>query len=81
MTCNDLPDIKNGEVSYTPQRNLSASLPDGKRYTGTIATVIYNCSSGSQLVGVTSLRACGADGEWNGTATPCGKYHQWSMYN
>ena len=61
-TCDDLPDINNGhEVSYTPPHSVFPSLPDGERYTGTIAT--YNCSSGS------SLRACGADGEWNGTAT------------
>ena len=70
VTCDDLPDINNGpEVSYTPPRSVSPSLPVGKRYTGTIAT--YICSSGYQLVGWSSLRACEADGEWNGTS--CGK--------
>ena len=82
VTCDDLPVTNNAEVSYTPPRSVSASLPDGKRYTGTIAT--YNCLSGDQLVGGTSLRACGADGEWNGTAPHCGKYRaciSGSMYN
>ena len=74
VTCDDLPVINNGEVSYTPPHSISASLPDGKRYTGTIAT--YNCPSGYQLVGGSSLRACGANGEWNGTAPSCGKYCQ-----
>ena len=73
VTCVDLPDIYNGhEVSYTPPRSVSPNLPVGKRYTGTIAT--YNCLSGCQLVGGSSLRACGADGEWNGTASSCGKF-------
>ena len=71
MTCDDLPVTNNTEVSYTPLRSLSASLHVGKRYTGTIAT--YNCLSGYQLVGGSSRRACGDDGEWNGTALSCGK--------
>ena len=75
VACNDLPIIKNGEVSCTPLRSVSPFLLDGQRYTGTIAT--YNCSSGYQLVGGSSLRACGADGEWNRTAPSCGKYCQW----
>ena len=67
VTCDDLPDINNGhEVSYTPPRSIFPSLPDGERYTGTIAT--YNCLSGL------SLRAYGANGEWNGTAPSCGKF-------
>ena len=70
--CNNLPAISNGEVSYTPPRSVSASLPVGTRYRGTVAT--YSCSSGYQLVGGSSLRACGANGEWNGTAPSCGKY-------
>ena len=72
--CDDLPTVINGdsEVTYTPPRSVSASLPDGKRYTGTIAT--YSCSSGYQLIG-SSLRACGADGTWNGTTTLCGNFH------
>ena len=74
VTCDDLPVISNGSISYTPSRSLSAGLPDGERYTGTIAT--YNCSSGHQLVGGSSLRACGANGTWNGTAPSCGKYCQ-----
>ena len=76
VTCDDLPIINNGEVSCTPPRSLLPSLLDGTRYTGTIAT--YNCLSGYQLVGGSSLRACGAGGEWNGTAPSCGKYCQWS---
>ena len=76
VTCGDLPDINNSEVSYTPPRVLSPSLPDRKRYAGTIAT--YNCLSGYQLVGGSSLRACGANGQWNGTAPSCGKFCEWS---
>ena len=76
VTCDDLPVTNNGEVTYTPPRSVSPSLPDGKRYVGTIAT--YNCSSGYQLVGGSSLRACGANGEWNGTAPSCGKICEWS---
>ena len=72
INCGDLPDITNGEVTYTPPRSLSATLPVGKRYTGTIAT--YSCSSGYQLIG-SSLRACGADGTWNGTTTSCGNFY------
>ena len=72
VTCDDLPVTNNGEVTYTPPRSVSPSLPDGKQYVGTIAT--YNCSSGYQLVGGSSMRACGANGEWNGTAPSCGKY-------
>ena len=76
VTCDDLPVISNGSISYTPPRSDSAILPNGKRYVGTIAT--YNCLSGYQLVYVagTSLRACGANGTWNGTAPSCGKYRQ-----
>ena len=74
VTCDDLPVADNCEVSYTPPRSTSTELPDGVRYTGTITT--YNCSSGYQLVGGSSLRACGADGQWNGTAPSCGKYCQ-----
>ena len=76
VTCDDLPVISNGEVSYTPPHSVLPNLPSDKRYTGTRAT--YNCLSGYQLVGGTSLRACGANGEWNGTASSCGKYCQWS---
>ena len=76
VTCDDLPVTNNSEVSYSPPRSVSASLPDSKRYTGTIAT--YTCSSGYQLVEESSLRACGANGEWNGTAPYCGKICEWS---
>ena len=70
VTCyeSDLPDVINGEVTFTPPHLETSRLPEGKRYTGTIAT--YSCSSGYQLVG-SSLRACGADGTWNGTTTSC----------
>ena len=76
VTCDDLPVTNNSEVSYSPPHSVSASLSDGKRYTGTIAT--YTCSSGYQLVEESSLRDCGANGEWNGTAPSCGKYCEWS---
>ena len=80
MTCVDLPVISNGEVTYTPPHSVSAGLPVGERYTGTIVT--YNCLSGYQLVEGSSLRACGVNGTWNGTAPSCGKYCQWShVYN
>ena len=72
VTCVDLLVISNAEVTYTPPHSISAGLPEGKRYVGTIAT--YSCLSGYQLEGGSSLRACGADGEWNGTALSCGKY-------
>ena len=60
--------MNNAEVSYTPPDSSSG---EGVQYIGTIAT--YICSSGYQLVGGTSVRACGADGEWNGTVPSCGK--------
>ena len=62
--CPDLPDIPNVTITYTPPRDVSPELPDDQRYTGTIAT--YSCSSGYQLVGGSSPRACGPDGTWNG---------------
>ena len=61
--------ITNGAITYTPPRVVSAALPSGERYTGTIAT--YSCSPGYQLVGGSSLRACGPDGTWNGTEPAC----------
>ena len=70
--CRDLPGTKHGSLYYTPPRSVSAHLPAGQRYTGTIAT--YSCSPGYQLVGGSSLRACGPDGTWNGTEPSCGKY-------
>ena len=69
--CIDLLEITNGFIIYTPPRDVSATLPAGERYTGTIAT--YSCSPGYQLVGGSSLRACGPDGTWNGTKPTCGK--------
>ena len=56
-------------IIYTPPYAVSAGLPSGQRYTGTIAT--YSCSPGYQLVGGSSLRACGHDKTWNGTQPFC----------
>ena len=70
--CDDLASISNVAITYTPPRAISAFLPDGQRYTGTIAT--YSCSPGYQLVGGSSLRACGPDRTWNGTEPSCGKH-------
>ena len=75
MVCIDLLTVINGEVTYTPPRSVSANLLDGTRYAGTIAT--YNCLPGYQLIG-SSLRACEADGTWNGTAPSCCKI--WDKY-
>ena len=72
VVCSDLPETNNGSITYTPPRGVSASLPAGHRYRGTIAT--YSCSPGYQLVGGSSQRACGPDGTWNGTETSCGKH-------
>ena len=69
--CPDMPAITNGTITYTPPRDVSATLPFGKRYTGTIAT--YSCSPGYHLVEGSSLRACGPDGTWNGTQPSCSK--------
>ena len=68
--CSDLPVITNGAITYTPPRTVSASLPSGQRYTGTIAT--YSCSPGYQPGGGSSLRACGPDKTWNGIEPVCG---------
>ena len=80
--CHNLFDISDGSITYTPPRGVSGSLHYGQRYTGTIAT--YSCSPGYQLVGGSSLRACGPGGTWNGSDPACGIYnltqqHQ-SMY-
>ncbi len=69
VQCGDLSTISDGSISYTPPCQVSPSLPDGKRYVGTIAT--YSCSPGYQLVGG-SVRACGPDGTWNETVPTCG---------
>ncbi len=45
--CNDLLSISDGSISYIPPHHVSATLPNGKRYVGTIET----CSPGYQLVG------------------------------
>ena len=71
--CFDIPEVTGGVITYTPPREgISAHLSVGRRYTGTIAT--YSCSPGYQLVGGSSLRACGPDGTWNGTQPFCGVY-------
>ena len=68
--CFDIPEVTDGVITYTPPREgISAHLSVGQRYTGTIAT--YSCSPGYQLVGGSSLRACGPDGTWNGTKPTC----------
>ena len=64
-------DIVNGAITYTPPADVSFDvLPVGQRFIGTIAT--YSCSPGYQLVGGSSLRACGPGGTWNGTEPSCG---------
>ena len=71
--CHNLSDVSNGFITYTPPRQVSPILPSGQRYRGTVAT--YSCSPGYQLVGGSSLRACGPDGTWNGTELSCGKQY------
>ena len=70
-TCDDLIKTNNLDIVYTPPRDVSGLgyLSAGQRYTGTIAT--YSCSPGYQLVGGSSLRACGPDRNWNGTQPLC----------
>ena len=72
VRCSDLLETNNGTISYIPSHAVFATLPAGQRYKGTIAT--YSCSPGNQLVGGSSLRACGPDGIWNGTEPSCGKH-------
>ena len=67
--CRNLLEIPNGAITYTPPRGVSAILPGGQRYRGTIAT--YSCSPGYQLINGSSLRACGPGGTWNGTEPSC----------
>ena len=67
----NLSDISERFITYTPPHAVSATLPAGQRYTGTIAT--YSCSPGYQLTGGSSQRACGLNGTWNGTEPSCGK--------
>ena len=67
----DLQAYSHMTIVYTPPRAVSASLPASKRYTGAIAT--YSCSPEYQLVGGSSVRACGPDGMWNGTELFCGR--------
>ena len=70
MRCADLPEIMNSDaITYSPHPAVSAGLLAGQRYIGTIAT--YSCSPGYQLVGGSSLRACGLNGTWNGTEPSC----------
>ena len=71
--------MTNGVSIYTPPRAVSAGLLIGQRYTGTIAT--YSCSPGYQLVGGSSLRACGNNGIWNGTEPVCGMYNQMKQHH
>ena len=73
--CDDLSEITHGFIFYCPIHDVSAGLPAGQRYTGTIAT--YSCSPGYQLMGGSSLRACGLDGSWNGTELFCGNYYDY----
>ena len=70
--CSDLEKLTNGAIiEYTPPHEVSTDLSAGQRFTGTIAT--YSCSPGYQLVGGSSLRACGPNGTWNGTEPSCGE--------
>ena len=77
--CVELPEFTNGSITYTPPRGVLPILPAGERYTGTIAT--YSCSPGYQLVGGSSLRACGPDRTWNGTEPSCCKQTLKRVYN
>ena len=65
--------INNGDIVYTPPRDVLPILLANQRYIGTIAT--YSCISGYQLVGGSSVRACvPAEGQiatWNGTEPSC----------
>ena len=76
--CSDMPVLTHENIIYTPPRDVSGTLSRSKRYTGTIAT--YSCSPGYQLVGGSSLRACGPDGTWNGTRPSCSKYVKGDSY-
>ena len=74
--CRDLEQIDNGIIDYSPPHGLSATLPTGQRYIGTIAT--YICLPGYRLMGGSSLRACVLtegfpSSGWNGTEPSCGK--------
>ena len=70
--CDDLPDISNGDILYSPPRGVSAFLPANVRYIGTIAE--YSCSPGYLLENGSPQRACQLDmanGTWNGTEPMC----------
>ena len=77
--CIALSTINNGAITYTPPSDVSADLPACQRYPGTIAT--YSCSPGYQLVGGSSLRACGPDGIWNGTEPFCSEFVANQLYH
>ena len=73
VRCSNLTKNDNG-ITYTPPREVSFDvLSRGERLVGTIAT--YSCSPGYQLVGGSSLRACGPGGDWNGTVPSCEGKH------
>ncbi len=60
--CSDLPSpLTNGMIFYSNE-----TLDD--RPVGTTAT--HSCNNGYRLVGV-SVRTCGTDGEWSGSAPVC----------
>ena len=78
MRCTNLPSIDNGTITYTPPFVVSFNvLPAGQRFVGTVAT--YSCSPGYQLVGGSSLRACGPDGTWNGTEPSCAREQVYNL--
>ena len=72
VLCNSSLVVNNGGITYAPPTTVLASLTAGEHFVGIIAT--YSCSQGYQLVGGSSLRACGPDGTWNGTEPTCGEF-------
>ena len=67
ITCDDLPDPPNGEISFTIDNTAPFDF-------GTNAT--YSCDSGFGLSGEDTVRTCDGDGsspkgEWTGDAPTC----------
>ncbi len=71
--CDTLSSISDGSISYTPPRHVSATLPAGKHYVGTIA--IYSCCPGYQVrVNSHLTRVCNENMVWNGMEPSCGEF-------
>ncbi len=58
--CSDLPSLTNGMISYNADGGIR--LVD--------STATHSCDNGYALAGV-SVRTCGSDGEWSGSAPVC----------